>query len=470
MKLTSNMLKIFNFNILKKIMVLFLAIFVFSVASFGQTGFSINIFNYGIYLTYISLILLSVLVFVATILYGDFKLKSSSILIPSFALIGLLGTTLYSKEYREWATLLLLSFAFIVLLLCFKCLNNKFAIILSISIGLFIFTAFYIFYYRSEIMNFSSIISGKERLGYEFDNQNGVAAYAAVSFGLSSYIVLFFKKKIRFVFVLQILFSLIVGLTTGSRTFFFACFIFLFIYLFFVFKNHKLIYLLAIAILIAVSVVLLNLPALAFLKQRLIDALGTIFGTAVRYDNATVERVTWIDYGIVLGSKNLLLGYGSLGFSKFSGVGTYSHSNYAEVLCDFGIFGFILFYLPLIILAYRAFVYKKIDKAFIFGFISYYLIVSFSNVLYYKKMYYVVLALLFYLAYYDNTFVKKTKLQNIKTLVFVCDTMGPGGAEKVIATLSNQFSQMKIEVKIVGIGDISGKGSFYTLNDRIHGE
>lgn len=448
-------------------MIVTLGIYVFSVASFGQTNFKIRLFNYGIYLTYISLVLLTIFVFLYAFLYGDFKLKISTLLIPLFAATAFIGTALYSKQFREWATLVFLSFSFLVLLYCFKSLQNKYLIIITISLALFLFTIFYIFYYLKDLLDVSSIVSGKIRLGYDFDNQNGVAAYAAVSFGLSTYLLLFIKKKIRFIFLLQILSSFIVGISTGSRTFFVTCFVFLLIYSFFAFRKHKWIYLISIGTLIVVTAILLSLPTFSFIKQRLLDALGTIFGTATRYDNATVERVTWIDYGIVMGSKNLLFGYGSLGFSIYSGVGTYSHSNYAEVLCDFGIIGFIIFYLPLFLAVYRSIIYKKIDKPFLFGFISYYLLVSFSNVLYYKKMYYIVLSLIFYLAYYDNTFAIKRKIGQPKSIVFVCDTMGSGGAEKVISVLSNEFVNIDIDVTIVGVGDRGSGGPFYELKESI---
>lgn len=51
-------------------------------------------------------------------------------------------------------------------------------------------------------------------------------------------------------------------------------------------------------------------------------------------------------------------------------------------------------------------------------------------------------------------------------IMFLCDTMGSGGAERVIATLSNQFVNKGHEVSILML---SGKanGSFYELDDKI---
>lgn len=51
-------------------------------------------------------------------------------------------------------------------------------------------------------------------------------------------------------------------------------------------------------------------------------------------------------------------------------------------------------------------------------------------------------------------------------IVFVCDTMGSGGAERVISTLSNEFVLNNHEVSIVMIGRDSTE-SFYVLNNNI---
>lgn len=51
-------------------------------------------------------------------------------------------------------------------------------------------------------------------------------------------------------------------------------------------------------------------------------------------------------------------------------------------------------------------------------------------------------------------------------IVFVCDTMGPGGAERVISILSNNFVRFGHEVSIVMLSKIAN-GSFYSLNGKI---
>ena len=52
-------------------------------------------------------------------------------------------------------------------------------------------------------------------------------------------------------------------------------------------------------------------------------------------------------------------------------------------------------------------------------------------------------------------------------IMFICDTMGTGGAERVIATLSNGFVERGNNVSILMLSK-EAKGSFYNLNDRVN--
>lgn len=255
-----------------------------------------------------------------------------------------------------------------------------------------------------------------------------------------------------------------VGLTTGSRTFIITSYLVAAILLFFFFSKHKIIYLSSLVVLTVLALVIFN----SIFENRLLIAIQTLFGNAAKSDAATISRELYMDYGILLGSRNFIVGYGVNGFGIISGVGTYAHNNYAEVLCDFGVIGTILFYLPLFVVLIRAFLNKKIDKRFIAAFVVYYFIASFSNVIYYKKLYYLVLALMFYLAYEEPFELKEVlRIPSLQKIIIVCDTMGSGGAERVISTLSNQFVTRNIETHIIGIGDTLPPQSYYNLNDGI---
>ena len=408
--------------------------------------------------------LLSIIVFVYNLLFGSFRIKRIMLFVPLFALFALIGTLLFSKEYRAWISLILLTISFFIFVYAFKIIGNKIVILNIITIAFFLFSLYFILYFRNSLMHFNS----ETRLGPPFDNQNGVAAYAVVGFSVPLYLVLFYKRKIRFIYIIPCLTSLVVGVSTGSRTFFVIVFIFFLVFLFFKFKKHKFIYFCVVGGLIVLGIIFLNLPFMSSFKQRIIVAVQTLIGTAEKVDTSTLERFVYVDYGFYLGSKNLLLGYGVGGYSIFSGVGTYAHSNFAEVLCNFGIVGFLLFYTPLVILLFRALTNTKIDKAFVISFFAYYFIVSISNVLYYKKIYYLVLALLVYLVYFDDSLKKNVPVVNdIKTIVFTCDSMESGGAERVIANLANEMALNNISVTIIGVSSIDDTKSFYHLNDGV---
>lgn len=453
-------------QILKKVLywstIVLTGFYVFCVPSFGESTSFVRYFIYG------SMIALALVSIIYCFIFLDLKLNRICILIPIFVLYAFIGTALYSHHFRSWFALVLLCGSFFVFIYAFKIINNKNIIVAVISLAFFLFSLYFIFYYRNEILNFKSFSKESFRLGTYFDNQNGVAAYAIVGFASPLYLVLFFKKKIRYFFILPILTSLLVGITTGSRTFLIASIIVLLVFLFFKFQKHKFIYLLVVLSIIALSIILINLPFMTTLRERLLRVFNTFFGSGNKVDTSTIGRMLWMDYGFTLGFKRMLFGYGAEGFSIVSGLGTYSHSNFSETICNFGLPGFLVFYAPMVIFVVRAFTSKNVDKSFIITFATYYILVSFSNVIYYKKIYYLILALMFYLAFIDVDCKKKVPL-NIqpRRILFVCDSMKSGGAEKVISTLSNEMCKEGLKVIILGAADLEEPKSFYPLEKGV---
>lgn len=461
MKLVSNLKKSLKFKkILFYCISVFCFLYIFCVPSFSESSFIIRFTT-----VYSTLFFLGTSSFLYCFLYDDLRLNKVAFFIPLFAIFAIVGTIFYSKDFVSWFSLLLLSISFFVFIYTFRAIKNKDFILSIIALAFFAFSIYFIVYFKDEILAFSSFDNESFRLGPPFDNQNGVAAYAIVGVATALYLVLFSKKKSRFLFILPILTSLLVGISTGSRTFLLALIVFVAVFLFFKFQKHKITYLIVLIALIGLSVVLLNLPFMETMKDRVIRALGTIFGFGTRVDTSTIERTIMIDYGFTLGSKNAIFGFGVNGFSIVSGIDTYAHSNYAEVLCDFGIIGLLLFYTPLFVFFIKCFTDKKVDKSLVIPFVIYYVIVSISNVIFYKKIYFLILAFLFYLVFCDGRVYKKIPLVScVKKVVFVCDTMDSGGAEKVISTLANQMSLQDIKVNIIGVADTKPAHSFYQLN------
>ena len=117
---------------------------------------------------------------------------------------------------------------------------------------------------------------------------------------------MFFRKKIRYTFILPSVTLLLVGITTGSRTFIFTLFIILLVFLYFKFQKHKFVYILIVLALLSLFIVLVNLPFMSTLKDRILRAFGTFFGTGTKVDTSSIERAIWMDYGFSLGFRRLL--------------------------------------------------------------------------------------------------------------------------------------------------------------------
>lgn len=450
-------------NVLRYFVCALVFLFAFSIPSFGGRA-TYNLVMYGF------MALLAGAVIIHLLLFGnklDFK-RWQIYLIPLFVIFALLGTSVYSHSFRNWLSLVFLAASFFVLLLSFKIINDRNIVAAILSLAIFGFSAYFIFHYRKELLNFSSFGNEGFRLGTYFDNQNAIAGVCIVGLSASLYSFLFYKSKLKYLFIIPFLAILLVGISTGSRTFVIAIAVVVLTMLFFKFKKHKLTYFLIVALLVVFAIILLNLPFAYTLKQRLERFFNTLFTDTNRVDTSAVERIIWFDYAFVLGFKNIIFGYGVDGFSIYSGVGTYAHSNLPEVICDFGIIGLFIFYAPLVCLLYSSIKKKKATISYVFPIFAYYLFVSFSNVFYYNKFYYFNLAFMYYLTFYDED--KKIQLGDLKEkvnhIVFTCEGMENGGAEKVIATLSNSFVANGYKVTILGVASMEEE-SFYKLNDGV---
>lgn len=192
-------------------------------------------------------------------------------------------------------------------------------------------------------------------------------------------------------------------------------------------------------------VLFINLPFMDTMRSRIIRSINTILGIGIRVDTSTIERTIWADYGVYLGSKHLFFGLGSKGFSVFSGTGTYSHNNYSEVFCDFGLFGFVLFYIPLCYCAFKSFTTKHECISLVVPYILYYIVAGFFNVFYYNKIYYLILALMFYLLFCPNKLLfKPRRISKVDKLVIVCDSDNKKELE-----FAEQLNLMKVKCFLI---------------------
>ena len=144
----------------------------------------------------------------------------------------------------------------------------------------------------------------------------------------------------------------------------------------------------------------MNLSVFSFLKEQFEKTLSSLFGIGdAKMDPSSIHRYLWQKYGYFLAGQNILIGYGCDGFSIVSGIGTYSHSNYSEVLCNFGIVGFSLFYAPFLSCLFLVFKGKKDECLLIIAIVAYTFFRGFFAVSYYFKDSYLIFALIYFLVH-----------------------------------------------------------------------
>ncbi len=376
--------------------------YVFAVPSFGGRE------KYNL-IVYALLILLAISVFSYVFLYKKFTFHPVLIFIPLFVAYAFIGTAIFTKDFRGWLTIALLGVSFFVCFYSYHAIQDKQLIMNLITLGIFIFSLYFIYHYRNEILHYSSIDPEKSRIGTYFDNQNGVAACCLVGASISIFLLLHTRGWLKLIYLLPIATIVVVGFTTQSRSFVFGFAVVLILLLFFRMYHHKLLFVLLLGLLIAAFFAIINLPFMAALKVRLEDMINTFFSDSSKIDYSSVSRTIWLDYGFYLGSKNILCGYGYGGFAVYSGVGTFTHSNISEVFCDFGLPGAFFFYLPYLILPYIAIKKKLKNITFVLPVLVLYIVVSFSMVYFYDKLYYVLLPLLFYLSLENKYEFEKAK-------------------------------------------------------------
>lgn len=331
-----------------------------------------------------------------TFLYTKYKFNKWLLIPCFFALFAFVGTAIYSHEFRAWFTLILMLITLFVFYYAFVAIENKRLIFKTISLAFFAFAVYFAYVYRDSIIHFSLTNS---RLGGYFDNVNAIGFYFAVAFTISLYISLFFKRKLELLFLIPAIIFFAFGFLTGSRAFLLAAAAGALLVIYYKLRKHKIIYFLSLVSLIAVFFVLINIPTFAFLKDQFERTLYTLFGIGnSKVDTSTVQRFLWPQYGFYLGGRNLLFGYGANGFAIYSGVGTYAHNNYAEVICNFGIIGFILYHLCLITPIILSIKMNREEELFLVVIlVAIYLVRNLFGVTYYSKEAYIIMSLCFFL-------------------------------------------------------------------------
>jgi hypothetical protein len=90
-----------------------------------------------------------------------------------------------------------------------------------------------------------------------------------------------------------------------------------------------------------------KIPALDSVFSRFTDMFYFLLGDS-REDPSSAERLSMFAQGFYYFGQRPLFGYGIGGFKYVGSYGVYSHNTISELLCDFGIFGFLTYESPIV--------------------------------------------------------------------------------------------------------------------------
>ena len=379
-----------------------LALYIFSIPAFSARAK----WNY---ISYFLMALCAVMTIAEYVLYEKFFFDRRLLIFFVFILETLIGTIIFSHDFRHWLTIILVTLSLVIFYYAFNSIKNRRLICQIIAFSLLAFGAYFATVYFKRVFTFK--ISG-DTLGTYFDNVNTVGTYFSLGSVLFLYLALFNKRKLEYLYLIPALGMLYLGIFTGSRHFLITTFVAAFICLVLSIKKRKWIAFIVLGVAIGLFFIIIQLPQLADFKERLLRGISTLFGIGnYKIDSSAVQRMLWPRYAFNLGSKQLLFGYGTSGFTIYSGIGTYSHNNYAEVLCNFGIFGLVIFYSAVLYPFFLAIRSKDKSKYIVIIIITFYLVKGFFGVYYPSKDAYMMLALCFCL-------VKDVHLSDFKEFNF----------------------------------------------------
>lgn len=257
----------------------------------------------------------------------------------------------------------------------------KACVFASVGVCLFIF-----------INEWSMITSGVTRIG---ETGSGNVNTIAVRLGIMSIPCLYkmyIEKKYRY-FIPYIIVTLTMLLTGSKKSLIFIIIGFaIFTTLKNKFRFHK-----YIIPLLLVAIMMFLIFKIDFLYniigRRLVDFIGAVgFNIdGAQYSRSTTLRLLMYKKGLEAFETKPIFGGGWFYFAHYTGMNTYSHSNYIELLVTYGIFGFSIYYSMFLKILIKLFKLTKIDgySKMLFTMILLFLVNDFAavqfsaNILYY---------------------------------------------------------------------------------------
>ena len=161
-------------------------------------------------------------------------------------------------------------------------------------------------------------------------------------------------------------------------------------------KSKKYIFWLTLFGTIILGFAIIQIPALDYFKRRVYGIINTIFGVETgSYDPSSSYRLQLANEAYFLFFRKPLFGFGPGQVTEYASISTYAHNNIAELLANYGLFGFLtfqsLFFVPLIIAIKK----KPENSILIILWLLHRIILQFNSIFYYSKIMYFILGFVF---------------------------------------------------------------------------
>lgn len=209
------------------------------------------------------------------------------------------------------------------------------------------------------MLEYASRAGGERRVGGELINENLLGLYMANALLCCILIMsgLKLKGKQSIYVILFALVFLTMGLLSGSKKAIAFMVIGICVLLWFFSRNSTPVkrILLYGAIVLSVALIVIairTVPIFSTISMRLDDFFGSLGGDQ-GLSESDQNRMLMTQYGLEAFLNNPLLGNGT--GSSYVLFGVYSHNNYIELLMNYGIIGFSMYYIPYIMLAVSLF-------------------------------------------------------------------------------------------------------------------
>lgn len=203
--------------------------------------------------------------------------------------------------------------------------------------------------YSIYIYGFSEVIemmtgSSNVRLGRDINQENTFGMMNATTCMIAFY-YLFYKKRFKIFHISVLSIAFLFAMSSGSRK---ALLITCIGILFLVYQRYGLrqVYkVVAIVVVLAlIFLAVIKLPVFETIRFRMEQGIKSISGERGG-DHSTQLRMNMVKDGWKVFKERIPIGYGADNYRYVSSFGTYSHNNFIEILVDFGLIGFMLYYL-----------------------------------------------------------------------------------------------------------------------------